>query len=317
MGQKLPQAVFLDRDGTIGERGKKRSLLPDEFIPYPFLPDTIAALKAKGIRVISFTNQPWISRGEASYEALEKQLLSFGFDTVCICPHDDGDGCSCRKPLPGLLTKAAAALDLDLTDCIVIGDSWRDMIAAHSAGAKKILVKTGEGRKSLVKMNDEYPFVKIDHVCENLQEAAALILASNENTLCGGTDMLHLETITPRNVWDVIELEVYESQENFVAENTISIVQAYAVRDTETSAFPFGIYDGPTPVGFLMVGFNEAASYDDDVRLDDAGLIALFVLSYLCDVIGLIADLRLDLHAFPERLDAHAHVRLAVYRHKT
>ena len=76
--------------------------------------------------------------------------------------------------------------------------------------------------------------------------------------------MIHLEKIDHKNVWDIIELEVTEAQDDFVASNRISLVQAYSVRDSETAAFPFGIYDGDTPVGFLMIGFNEAAAYGED-----------------------------------------------------
>lgn len=76
--------------------------------------------------------------------------------------------------------------------------------------------------------------------------------------------MIHLEKIDYKNVWDIIDLEVTKPQEDFVASNEISLVQAYSVRDSETKAFPFAIYNDDTPVGFLMVGFNEAATYDDD-----------------------------------------------------
>ena len=76
--------------------------------------------------------------------------------------------------------------------------------------------------------------------------------------------MIHLEKIDYKNIWDIIELEVAEPQEDFVASNDVSLAQAYSVRDSETKAFPFGIYDDDTPVGFLMIGFNEAATYDDD-----------------------------------------------------
>ena len=75
--------------------------------------------------------------------------------------------------------------------------------------------------------------------------------------------MIHLEKIDYRNVWDIIDLEVTEPQEEFVASNRISLAEAYSVRDSETKAFPFGIYDDDRPVGFLMIGFNEAATYGD------------------------------------------------------
>ena len=74
--------------------------------------------------------------------------------------------------------------------------------------------------------------------------------------------MLHLEKIDHKNVWDVVNLKVFRYQKNFVADNMVSITQAYSVRDTETKAFPFAICNEKRPVGFLMIGFNEAASYD-------------------------------------------------------
>ncbi|MBQ6373340.1 MAG: GNAT family N-acetyltransferase [Clostridia bacterium] len=76
--------------------------------------------------------------------------------------------------------------------------------------------------------------------------------------------MIHLEKIDYRNIWDIIKLSLPEPQQGFVAGNGISLAQAYAVRDSETKAFPFAIYDDDTPVGFLMIGFNEAATYGED-----------------------------------------------------
>ncbi|MBR0461716.1 MAG: GNAT family N-acetyltransferase [Erysipelotrichaceae bacterium] len=80
--------------------------------------------------------------------------------------------------------------------------------------------------------------------------------------------MIHLEKITYMNIWDILDLKVADSQKEFVAENVDSIATAYAALGTECSAFPFGIYDDHTPVGFVMIGFNEAIMYDafDDVE---------------------------------------------------
>lgn len=76
--------------------------------------------------------------------------------------------------------------------------------------------------------------------------------------------MIHLEKITPANVWDILDLKVAKTQKNFVASNEISIVQAYATIGTECTAFPFAICNEKRPVGFLMIGYNEAAMYDFD-----------------------------------------------------
>ena len=74
--------------------------------------------------------------------------------------------------------------------------------------------------------------------------------------------MIHLEKVDYKNVWDVIDLKVTRPQKSFVADNTISLVQAYAVQGSDTWAFPFAVYNDKKPVGFLMIGFNEAATYD-------------------------------------------------------
>lgn len=74
--------------------------------------------------------------------------------------------------------------------------------------------------------------------------------------------MIHLEKIDAKNVWDIIDLRVSASQEDFVAPNTISIVEAYTAIGTGCTAFPFGIFEDDKPVGFLMLGYNIAAMYD-------------------------------------------------------
>jgi len=79
--------------------------------------------------------------------------------------------------------------------------------------------------------------------------------------------MIHLEKINAQNVWDLVALKVSESQENFVAPNETSIIEAYTAIGTGCTAFPFGIFDDKTPVGFLMIGHNEAAF--DELCEDD------------------------------------------------
>lgn len=80
--------------------------------------------------------------------------------------------------------------------------------------------------------------------------------------------MLHLEKLNAKNVWDIVDLKVADSQEDFVASNEVSIIEAYTAIGTGCTAFPFGIFDDETPVGFLMIGFNEAvfdAFYTDEI----------------------------------------------------
>ncbi|MBQ7173005.1 MAG: GNAT family N-acetyltransferase [Clostridia bacterium] len=74
--------------------------------------------------------------------------------------------------------------------------------------------------------------------------------------------MLHLEKIDAHNVWDVLDLKVAKTQKNFVASNDVSIIEAYTTAGTACRAFPFAICTEKRPVGFLMIGYNEAAMYD-------------------------------------------------------
>ena len=75
--------------------------------------------------------------------------------------------------------------------------------------------------------------------------------------------MLRLERVTGKNVWDILELHVSDAQKDFVAGNDVSIIEAYAAITGNGHAFPFGIYEDDTPVGFLMVGFDKDDYWED------------------------------------------------------
>ena len=52
-----------------------------------------------------------------------------------------------RKPQPGMLLRAQADLDLDLTSSVLIGDQPSDIYAAKAAGVgTKILLRSGAAR---------------------------------------------------------------------------------------------------------------------------------------------------------------------------
>jgi histidinol phosphatase-like enzyme len=66
--------------------------------------------------------------------------LTGPFGAWLVCPHRPEDGCGCRKPAPGLITRAAAALGVTAAECVVIGDIGADVAAARAAGARGVLV---------------------------------------------------------------------------------------------------------------------------------------------------------------------------------
>ena len=68
--------------------------------------------------------------------------------------------------------------------------------------------------------------------------------------------MVELRKVDAKNIWEICALEVAEDQRNFVATNTQSILEAYCAISSGGVAMPYGIYDGETPVGFVMLGFG-------------------------------------------------------------
>ena len=91
--------------------------------------------------------------------------------------------------------------------------------------------------------------------------------------------MLRLEKINGKNVWDILKLSVNDSQKEFVASNEISIIEAYTAITAHGYAYPFGIYDGDKPVGFLMIGFDKDDYWEDapDVAAGNYNLWRLMV----------------------------------------
>lgn len=78
---------------------------------------------------------------------------------------------------------------------------------------------------------------------------------------------VRLEKIAAGNVWQILRLHVSPEQENFVAPNDISIIEAYLAVSGGGHALPFGIFAGDVPVGFLMIGYDVDASYENPPRI--------------------------------------------------
>ena len=72
------------------------------------------------------------------------------------------------------------------------------------------------------------------------------------------TDQIHLEKITYDNVGEIVELRVAEEQKGFVASNDWSLIHAYLSLSEGKPVYPFGIYCGDTPVGFIMIDYDNA-----------------------------------------------------------
>jgi histidinol-phosphate phosphatase family protein len=141
-----PQAVLLDRDGTLVVDVPYNGD-PDAVRPMPGAAAALARLRAAGVDTAVVSNQSGIGRGLLSSDGvaavnrrIEELLGPLG--PWLVCPHAPDDGCDCRKPAPGLVLRAAALLGADPRRCVVIGDIGSDVEAARAAGARAILVPT-------------------------------------------------------------------------------------------------------------------------------------------------------------------------------
>ncbi len=146
------KAIFLDRDGVINKatfvNGKHRSpMVPDELEIFKDAKTSISKLRKLGFLIFIVTNQPEISRGnlrsEDSDEINAEICKEIEPDEIVVCPHDDSDGCSCRKPLPGMITGLISRYMLEPTRCYLVGDRLKDIEAGLSAGVKCIQIDRG------------------------------------------------------------------------------------------------------------------------------------------------------------------------------
>jgi D-glycero-D-manno-heptose 1,7-bisphosphate phosphatase len=149
--QPLRRAVFLDRDGTIGEEMGYVNHV-DRFQIFPYAAEAIRQLNQADIPVIVVTNQSGIARNifpeslvHEVHKKMVAQLAAGGawIDAIYFCPHKSEDVCECRKPNPGLLEQAAREHALDLPGSWVVGDRYADLEMGHAAGSRGILVMTG------------------------------------------------------------------------------------------------------------------------------------------------------------------------------
>jgi len=182
----LNHAVFLDRDGTLNEDPGYLGN-PDKVKLFPNTGEALSIIKNKlKFKLIVISNQSGIARGllsEENVNAVNRRLnelledYNVKIDAFYFCPfHPDFNSeeeCSCRKPSPEMVLKAAEDLDVDLSKSFFIGDAVSDIECGINAGLKTILVKTGYGNESfytLQKLNKIPTFV-----ANNILEAAIFI----------------------------------------------------------------------------------------------------------------------------------------------
>jgi D-glycero-D-manno-heptose 1,7-bisphosphate phosphatase len=182
--------VFLDRDGTVCEEvGYVNHLSRCRLLPRSA--EAIHLLNEAGRRIAIVTNQAGVARGYfkedmilAVHERVHALLAERGarVDGIYYCPHHPTAGeppyrcaCDCRKPLPGLVLRAARELGIDLARSYMVGDSARDVQAAQAAGVTPVLVLTGYGRGEWEHQRERFKIAPV-YVADDLLDASRWIL---------------------------------------------------------------------------------------------------------------------------------------------
>lgn len=149
---KLPDAVFLDRDGTIMEDAHFIKL-PDQVRLLAGAAAAVKRINDAGVLAIVVTNQSGIARGifkledyEAVRSHFEALLAAEGahIDASYFCPHHPSvtGPCACRKPATKMFEDAMKDFRLDAAKVAYIGDRWRDVAASKSLGGRGIMISS-------------------------------------------------------------------------------------------------------------------------------------------------------------------------------
>jgi len=142
----MSRALFMDRDGTVMvDVGYPRN--PGDVELVPEAPQALARLRELGLKLVVVSNQSGVGRGlvtadEAAsvHHRFVEALRAHGveLDAAYYCPHAPDEGCTCRKPSPELLERAARELNLDLGESFMVGDKESDLEAGRRAGCRTI-----------------------------------------------------------------------------------------------------------------------------------------------------------------------------------
>jgi D-glycero-D-manno-heptose 1,7-bisphosphate phosphatase len=180
-------AIFFDRDGVLIEDSHYVGSVAEVRL-IPGVAEAVRRVQAAGFATVVVTNQSGVARGLFAEDVVHQvhrhieAETGLTFDRWEHCPHH-ADGtvpeftrdCDCRKPKPGMLTRAADALGVDLSRSWIIGDRETDLDAGFAAGCRAILVRTGYGAK--VDRQEPNPARRFVAIVPSVVEAVAVILA--------------------------------------------------------------------------------------------------------------------------------------------
>jgi len=180
--------IGLDRDGVLNELGGIIDT-PDKYVPIANSARAVAIMRSLGHKICVLHDQPLISQKKITIpqvETLNQVMLNTFGAAGCISIDGIYYNTSNKKeddyakPKTGLIKHAEGTLPgVNFKGGVYVGDSIEDLIMADKAGATPVLVLTGNGQKTLAKLDSLiYKMLKPKvQIFDNLM-AYALNLAS-------------------------------------------------------------------------------------------------------------------------------------------
>jgi len=196
-GARNPFTVFLDRDGVFNRNPKLAVVRRKGFAWLPGALEAFARLNRPGIQTCLATNQPFLGtftlglRVRPVNEALRQRLHEAGgrldrmeaslappwIGAVArIAPQRIRRALRRRKPDPGMLEDAGAAMSVDKSRAVMVGDKVKDAQAANRYGIPAILLATTHSEDHLRQLAAKRG-VAVHAIVPGLPEAVDIILA--------------------------------------------------------------------------------------------------------------------------------------------
>lgn len=178
--------VILDRDGVINVERADFVKSADEWIAIDGSIEAIAQLHKAGFTVVIATNQSGLAREKFDLDDLEAMHAKFTalvedaggeVGAIFYCPHSPEANCYCRKPKAGLIEAIEAEFNASAESMPFVGDSLRDLQACLVKGCHPILVRTGNGEKTLTEIDSCSDFDGVEvNTFDNLAAATPYII---------------------------------------------------------------------------------------------------------------------------------------------
>ena len=160
---KTFECIFFDRDGTINYDPGYISKLEDfKFFDFTF--KALRVLRSVSNKFIIISNQSGIGRGlisEVDLLTINDFIMSESVNNdipllkIYYCTDPPDTVSDRRKPGVGMFLEASKDYNIDLSNCLMVGDSISDIQPANTLGMNSMLVLTGNGESHLEKFSNQ------------------------------------------------------------------------------------------------------------------------------------------------------------------